>query len=161
MRQLKEAFTLLDSDGNGTVSAQDLVEMMVSLGLPAGAESEAEAAEMLMLMPQPLTFSSFLTGMSGLLGKLSSAADLKEAFAAFEDDGTTLGTTVPVGMTGSKDTGRIHVDELKEMLMESGMSETEIDQCFKSFIKPGGLSGNWFYYKDFISLVKGEDEDEK
>ncbi|KAF5092082.1 hypothetical protein D0Z03_003063 [Geotrichum reessii] len=137
--------------------------MMVSLGLPAGAESEAEAAEMLALMPQPLTFSSFLTGMSGLLGKLSSAADLKEAFAAFEDDRTTLGTAaaVPVGMTGSKDTGRIHVDELKEMLIESGMSETEIDQCFKSFIKPGGLSGNWFYYKDFISLVKGENEDDK
>ena len=75
VRQLKEAFTLLDSDGNGTVSSQDLAEMMVSLGLPADVASEAEVTRMLALMPQPLTFSSFLTGMSGLLGRLSSVAE--------------------------------------------------------------------------------------
>jgi Ca2+-binding EF-hand superfamily protein len=155
VRQLKEAFTLLDSDGNGTVSSQDLAEMMVSLGFPADAASEAEATRMLALMPQPLTFSSFLTGMSGLLSKLSSVADLNQAFTAFEDDApATAGITA-----GRKHEGRIHVDELRELLVESGMNEADVNQCFKSFTKPGGLSGDWFYYKDFISLVKGDEED--
>lgn len=160
MRQLKEAFTLLDKDGNGTVSEEDLTEMLVSLGKDPSA---GEVASMLELMPQPLTFSSFLTGMSALLCNVSSSGDLLTAFAAFEDDRTApsagaagAATAAATGAPASNPhEDRIHVDELKEMLLETGMSSQDIDTCFAPFLKAGGLQGDWFYYRDFVSMMRG------
>lgn len=140
VRQLKEAFTLLDKDGNGTVSEDDLTEMLVSLGKDPSAK---EVHDMLELMPQPLTFSSFLTGMSSLLCNVSSSGDLLSAFAAFESDNQ------------QQQGERIHVDELKEMLVETGMSAQEVDTCFAPFLKAGGMQGDWFYYRDFVSMMRG------
>lgn len=171
IRQLKEAFTLLDQSGTGTVTAPALAEMLVSLGQDP-AQADAEATAMLELMPQPLTFSSFLTGMGMLLGGVAGETDLLEAFAAFET--SSPGSAMPSSPTknsttnGSKSTkggssssssniedARIHVDELREMLLETGMSASEVDTCFKPFLKAGGLAGDWFYYGEFVSMMKG------
>lgn len=150
MRQLKEAFTLLDKDGNGTISEDDLTEMLVSLGKDP---SDEEVQSMLKEMPQPLTFSSFLTGMSSLLCNVSSSGDLLGAFAAFEEDHRTVATEG--GAPVAHDERRIHVDELREMLIETGMSGKDVDTCFAPFLKTGGLAGDWFYYRDFVNMMRG------
>lgn len=165
VRQLKEAFTLLDKDGNGTISEDDLTEMLVSLGRDPSSSQEVQ--NMLDLMPQPLTFSSFLTGMSALLGNVSSSSDLLDAFAAFEEHpvggghsaAASAGVDSSATTTGGEEhhhhNYRIHVDELREMLLETGMSPQDVDKCFSAFLKPGGLAGDWFYYRDFVSMMKG------
>lgn len=129
------------------MSEDDLTEMLVSLGKDP---SDEEVRRMLERMPQPLTFSSFLTGMSGLLCNVSSSGDLLSAFAAFEEDHTAASEGAP-----ASDERRIHVDELREMLLETGMSAQDIDTCFAPFLKTGGLAGDWFYYRDFVSMMRG------
>lgn len=109
---------------------------------------------MLRSMPQPLTFSSFLTGMSSLLCNVSSRGDLISAFATFEGQQSGLIKEPPAQVSSSEEL-RIHVDELKEMLLESGMDARDLDKCFAPFLKAGGLGGDWFYYGDFVNMMRG------
>lgn len=102
---------------------------------------------MISQMPDPLTFSSFLTVMSSIIGRVSPRNDLMDAFLAFED------TSLSHDDLLSKKENRITTDELKEMLLTSGMTENDIDTCFRPFLKSNGLSDKWFYYKDFVSMI--------
>lgn len=114
---------------------------------------------MLELMPQPLTFSSFLTGMGALLGGVAGEADLLGAFAAFESSASASASSMPANNKNNKNNNiedaRIHIDELRDMLLETGMTSAEVETCFKPFLKSGGLAGDWFYYGEFVSMMKG------
>lgn len=107
---------------------------------------------MLSQMPRPLTFSSFLTVMSETLGKVTPANDLMNSFSVFEDENDS-------GSVGSSKS-RIRVDELRDMLIEGGMASSDIDSCFRPFLKTGGLDGEWFKYKDFVQMLSASDLDE-
>lgn len=117
--------------------------MLTSLGR---APSKSYIDDMMADMPQPITFSVFLTRMSDMLGKTAPSEDLLNAFKSFEQEGDNR---------GKENASRIHVDELKEMLIESGMDERDINESLKPFLKQGGLAGDWFYYRDFVNMLKG------
>lgn len=108
---------------------------------------------MLAEMPKPLTFSSFLAAMSNIIGKVSPANDLMNAFSVFEED-------IPTSDLNGSGERRIKTEELREMLLESGMSLEDIDICFRPFLKSNGLAGDWFYYKDFINMLCSGDLDD-
>jgi Ca2+-binding EF-hand superfamily protein len=117
--------------------------MLVSLGQEP---SKDEIEEMLDKMPRPLTFSAFLTGMSGHLCDMSSRQELLAAFKAFEDD--------------EKKAKGIKADDLKSQLADFGMSNEEIDEAMGSFIKSHGFLGDRFNYKDFVDIMRGEGEED-
>lgn len=117
--------------------------MLISLGQEPSKE---EIESMLEKMPRPLTFSAFLTGMSGHLCDLSSRQELLSAFQAFEDD--------------DKKSKGIKADYLKDQLLEFGMEQEDIDTAMSSFIKSHGFLGDRFNYKDFVDIMRGEGEDE-
>lgn len=87
-----------------------------------------------------LNFAQYLGIMSGLATGVSSKKDLMDAFSIFEED-------------GHEQQGRIRTAELKDMLLEMGMPESEIEMCFERFRKSGGMNGDWFYYRDFVELL--------
>lgn len=138
IQELKEAFNLLDKDADGIVNDEDLEEMLVSLGRdPADGEVQA----MLQTLPQPLTFASFLTGMSSHLCDLSSKTDLLTAFSAFSTD----------------DSGLASVEDLVQELMGIGMKEDEARQALDDFTVKSGFSGKAdFNYKNFVNLLRAD-----
>lgn len=165
IRKLKEAYYLIDNDGDGCISFSDLKAMLVSLGMNkinyleissityknlGSSCSDEYIKNMLAEMPRPLTFSSFLTMMSETLGKVTPASDLINAFMIFEEENSSLGNT-------GSNPYRIKVEELKDLLYKSGMKEGDINTCLNSFYKSGGLEGNWFYYGDFVSIISSSD----
>ncbi|CAN6674728.1 hypothetical protein TRVA0_062S00540 [Trichomonascus vanleenenianus] len=141
IRELKEAYTLLDKDGDGTINRADLEEMVISLGQDP---TDQYIEELFGAMPSPLTFSAFLTGMSAHLCNMSSRGELLKAFEAFSDD------------SGSKSNPSISADELEESLMEYGMSEADARMAMEAFVKKGFM-GSRFHYRDFVDMMRAED----
>ncbi|KAF8539616.1 hypothetical protein BDD12DRAFT_837299 [Trichophaea hybrida] len=150
--QLKESFTLLDKDGNGVISSDDLGAMLSSLGLDS---SPATISQHLASAPSPFNLASYLTHLSQHLSLLSPVGDLLAAFEAFDEN----------------DDGIVDVEELRSALTEMGdrMSHEEVDRALKGFtrrrgLKRGGGGGEEFRYREFVDLLAGkaaDDEDDR
>lgn len=136
-QEFREAFTLLDKDGDGTIGREDLTAMLISLGSredDAGLGGKVD--EMLGDMPSPLNFAAFLTALSSHLCDITPREELLAAFAAFDED----------------DSGRVEVDELREALTSMGrrMSEDEAAQALHSF-----SNRRHFKYREFVDALAG------
>lgn len=140
IRELKEAFTLLDKDGDGTLNESDLEEMLVSLGQEPDSQY---ISDMLQQMPSPLTFSAFLTGMTGHLNSLSSRQELAQAFGGFGDD-------------SGEDLADIDAEELERSLIEYGMDQADVKRALASYTFEDGFRGRRFRSKDFVDLLRPE-----
>lgn len=82
--------------------------------------------EMISEMPEPVTFSSYLTVMTDLLSKVSPKSELMAAFMAFEESPSKENLL-------SQKEKKISTDELEDLLLANGMSKADIDACFKPF----------------------------
>lgn len=129
IREIKDSFNLLDKDGDGTINKEDLEEMLISLGQEP---SDEYLQQMLSSVGSPLTFSSYLTVMSGKLNELSSREELLEAFSAFDEENK----------------GYFDHGELEALLEERGMDKRDIQEAFKGFT---GYSG--YKYKEFVNVL--------
>jgi myosin regulatory light chain 12 len=147
--QLKESFTLLDKDGDGVISPEDLGAMLASLGLDS---SPAAVQQHLASAPSPFNLASYLTHLSQHLGLLSPVADLLAAFEAFDEN----------------DDGTVDVEELKAALTGMGerMTQEDVDRALKGFtrrrgLKRGGGGGEVFRYTEFVDLLAGKSADDE
>ncbi|KAK7203121.1 hypothetical protein BZA70DRAFT_81957 [Myxozyma melibiosi] len=127
INQIKESFTMLDSDRDSVISRGDLEQMLTSLGqMPSSKTLDSMMAS----MPSPLQFPTYLTAMSSILSQFSTREELVTAFSAFDND----------------DSGAADVDELREALLENGaVKAEEIDRCFKPFVKYSMGKGRLMY----------------
>ena len=86
--EFKEAFSLFDKDGDGTITTKELGTVMRSLGQnPTEAElqdlvSQAEADQ-----GATITLTQFLGIMARRLEDSQADEDLREAFKVFDKDG--------------------------------------------------------------------------
>ncbi|ANB13549.1 myosin II regulatory light chain Rlc1 [Sugiyamaella lignohabitans] len=117
--------------------------MLISLGQEPTTE---ELENMMGKMASPLTFSAYLTGMSHNLSQLSSKKELLAAFEAFQDE-----------EAAENNSGVIGLDELRDSLAEYGMDHQDIEQSLAAFTRSSGFSGEHFMYRDFVNLLRGED----
>ncbi|KAI9844379.1 MAG: hypothetical protein M1838_002203 [Thelocarpon superellum] len=159
VRELREAFQLLDRNSDGVVERDDVVYMLNNLG------QDATPANVAAFFPagsaSTLSLPQYLTHLSALLAPLSPPEELLSAFAAFDED----------------DGGKIDRAELQEALLHTApdlpdggrpLSEREIDKALSSFTarkmfgRQGGGRGDTFNYHDFLAAVsgKGATEDE-
>ncbi|KAI9804871.1 MAG: hypothetical protein M1825_001240 [Sarcosagium campestre] len=152
VRELREAFQLLDGDGDGQVTRNDVAETLTNLG--QDATSSAIATFFPPGAPQTLSLPNFLTQISTLLAHISPAEELIAAFEAFDED----------------DNGQIDVGELRDAILRTApehgqagrtLSETEVDRVLqgftgrKAFGKKSGPRGDVFRYNDFVGAVSG------
>lgn len=136
VRELKEAFTLIDKDGDDVISDMDLHEVLVSLGQTPDPQ---EIRAMLQEMPSPVTLSAFLTNMATHLSVVSGKEDMLRAFQAFETN------------------GQVDCTELRSALIDQGMSGSDVDMVLSRFTKQSGFaSEDAFMYKEFISQLRGD-----
>mmetsp|Transcript_36188 Transcript_36188/g.55569 ORF Transcript_36188/g.55569 Transcript_36188/m.55569 type:complete len:151 (+) Transcript_36188:121-573(+) len=111
---LKEAFGMFDIDGDGTITMQELREVMLSLGL---RPTDAELIEMINSVDDngdnEIDFEEFLILMKSRVGEKDPEKELKDAFKVFDVNGD----------------GSISRQELKQLMTNLGqtLSDGELD----------------------------------
>ncbi|OJD13293.1 hypothetical protein AJ78_06235 [Emergomyces pasteurianus Ep9510] len=159
LREMREAFQVLDRDNDGQVNREDVADILLNLGqdssLAAISQYFPPGA------PQTLTLPMYLNSIAKLLAPLSSAQELLNAFAAFDED----------------DSGQIDMDELRDALLhtnpeadESPLTEREVDEVVNGFTgrrafgakgtKSAGFGGRAkrpevFRYQEFVGSLTG------
>ena len=120
LHNLRESFSVLDSNSTGSINATSVVETMQSLGLQESNMSQFFPAS----HPQQLTLPQYLNQLANLLVGLSPPQELLNAFSAFDDD----------------DSGQIDVAELKSALLntapdpgERPLTDKDIDRATEGF----------------------------
>ncbi|KIW51312.1 hypothetical protein PV05_10046 [Exophiala xenobiotica] len=120
LHNMRESFSVLDSNSNGTIDAASVAETLQSLGL-----HESNLAQFFpSAQPQNLSLPQYLSQLANILVGLSPQQELLNAFSAFDDD----------------DSGQIDIAELRSALLntapdpgERPLSEKDIDRAMEGF----------------------------
>ncbi|EPS43825.1 hypothetical protein H072_2099 [Dactylellina haptotyla CBS 200.50] len=141
IQELRESFQVLDKDGDGVISRDDLSAMLNSLGQEPNS---ALLSTYLSNVPSPFTLAAYLTTLTTHLSALSPRDDILAAFAAFDDN----------------DDGVVNLDLLKEALADMGMREDEVEKACRGWTNKKGLGmgGDKFRYREFVDTVCGKAE---
>eukprot|EP01070_Trichotokara_eunicae_P008135 Trichotokara_eunicae@DN5648_c0_g1_i3.p1 len=88
VREYRHAFTLFDSDGNGTIDAADLAKLLRSMG---EAPSDDEITELVHFIDADgsgeIDFEEFMTIMSTRIKDNDVEEEMRAAFSVFDSDG--------------------------------------------------------------------------
>lgn len=106
LKQLQEAFNLIDQDRDGVISKDDLQTILVSLGQKP---TERQLRDMLNEVPGNVDFARFVSMFASKMGAADPEDLIRNAFTCFDDDCD----------------GVINLEEFKEMLMTMGLRLTE------------------------------------
>lgn len=120
LHNMRESFSVLDSNSNGTIDAASVAETLQSLGL-----HESNLAQFFPSgQPQQLSLPQYLSHLANILVGLSPQQELLNAFSAFDDD----------------DSGQIDIAELRAALLstvpdsgERSLTEKDIDRAMEGF----------------------------
>ncbi|KAG8781261.1 hypothetical protein FRB91_011922 [Serendipita sp. 411] len=149
VQQFREAFSLIDQDGDGTVSEEDLKKIFASLGLTANKDVLHE-----LISSRPggqldnsgdgVNFMEFLTMMGEHLFEFDGEAELIEAFESFDEN----------------DTGFVKCEDMRRWLAEVGerMDQAEIDRFLKGPFTD--RQGN-FNYREWVKVLRVNADEEK
>ena len=86
--EFKEAFSLFDKDGDGTITTKELGTLMRSLGQnPTEAELQDLVSQVEADQGATITLTQFLGIMARRLEDSQADEDLREAFKVFDKDG--------------------------------------------------------------------------
>jgi len=134
IQEFKEAFSLIDQNHDGFIDKDDLQDMFASLG----KNVENEYLESMMNeAPGQINFTMFLTLFGERLQGTDPEDVIKNAFACFDEDNT----------------GKIHEDRLRELLVTMGdrLTEENVDKMFSEApIDNNGM----FDYNAFTRILK-------
>lgn len=163
LHNLRESFSVLDSNSSGQITPASVSETLSSLGI-----QESNLAQFFPSgQPQQLSLPQYLNQLASLLAALSPQQELLNAFSAFDDD----------------DTGQIDVAELKNGLLttlpdsgEQRLTERDFDRALEGYTgrrilgrNTGGIpgvrgintpaqkrnGGDVFRYQEFVANLTG------
>ncbi|XP_070578313.1 calmodulin-like isoform X2 [Ptychodera flava] len=135
--ELKEAFSLFDIDGDGTINNKELVIVLRSLGQnPTEKEVEDMIQEVDIDGSGTIEFPEFLMMMATKFNAVDGEDELRDAFRVFDTD----------------DTGYITVDELRHLMTTMGekLSADEMDEMVKDANADEDGKVN---YQEFVKLI--------
>ncbi|KAL4797483.1 hypothetical protein BDV19DRAFT_358932 [Aspergillus venezuelensis] len=154
LREIREAFQVLDRDNDGLVDKEDVADVLVNVGQDPSTLSQFFPPG----SPSTINFPTFLNTLSQLLSPLSSRQELLNALVAFDED----------------DSGQVDVDELRDALLhtapdsgERPLSEREVNEVLNGFTgrrafggkvgkgPAGGKRGEVLRYPEFVDTVMG------
>ena len=133
IQEFKEAFSLIDQDGDGFIESGDLKDMLASLGQNPPDEY---IDQMIREAPGSINFTMFLTILGERLTGFDQERDLLSAFECFDETGS----------------GMLDGDALREFLTTMGdrFTDEDVDILYKSSAYKNGL----FNYREFVSGMK-------
>ncbi|KAE8350204.1 hypothetical protein BDV28DRAFT_139537 [Aspergillus coremiiformis] len=154
LREIREAFQVLDRDNDGSVNKDDVADVLVNIGQDPSTSSEFFPPG----SSPTINFPTFLNILSNLLAPLSSRQELVNALAAFDED----------------DSGQVNVGELHDALLHTApedgappLSDREIHDVLDGFTgrrvfggkgskaPTGGKREEVFRYQEFVDEVLG------
>ncbi|CAG5114710.1 unnamed protein product, partial [Candidula unifasciata] len=135
--ELKEAFSLFDKDGDGTITTVELGSVMRSMGQnPTETELQDMINEVDADGSGAIDFPEFLTMMSRKLNALDQEQEIRQAFEVFDKDKN----------------GFISRSELKQVMATLGekLSEEDVTLMLKRVDTDGDGQVN---YKEFVQMM--------
>ncbi|ORY22500.1 hypothetical protein BCR39DRAFT_551441 [Naematelia encephala] len=135
--EFKEAFSLFDKDGDGTITTKELGTVMRSLGQnPTEAELQDMIAEVDADGNASIDFAEFITLMARKMADTDTEEEIKEAFKVFDKDGN----------------GYISSAELKHVMTNLGekLSDAEISEMIREADKDGD---GMIDYNEFVTMM--------
>merc|ERR1712072_1510682 len=126
--EFKEAFSLFDKDGDGTITTKDLGAVMRSLGQnPTAAELQDMINEVDADGNGSLDFPEFLSLMARKMKDTDTEEELLEAFAVFDRDGNGFISPAELRHIMSNLGEKLSDAELDEMIREA---DVDGEDCF-------------------------------
>ena len=135
--EFKEAFSLFDKDGDGTITTKELGTVMRSLGQNP---TEAELLDMIQEVDADgngtIDFPEFLTMMARKMKDTDSEEEIVEAFKVFDKDGN----------------GFISAAELRHVMTNLGekLTDEEVDEMIREADVDGDGQIN---YEEFVKMM--------
>lgn len=135
--EFKEAFSLFDRDGDGSISSRELGTVMRSLGQnPTEAELQSMVAELDTNGSGTVDFPEFLALMARRTRDTDGEEEIREAFRVFDKDGN----------------GYISAAELRHVMTNLGekLSDEEVDEMIK---EADGNGDGQVNYEEFVRMM--------
>uniref|UniRef100_A0A8C1Y3G1 Calmodulin n=1 Tax=Cyprinus carpio TaxID=7962 RepID=A0A8C1Y3G1_CYPCA len=135
--EFKEAFSLFDKDGDGTITTKELGTVMRSLGQnPTEAELQDMINEVDADGNGTIDFPEFLTMMARKMKDTDSEEEIREAFRVFDKDGN----------------GYISAAELRHVMTNLGekLTDEEVDEMIREADIDGDGQVN---YEEFVQIL--------
>ncbi|KAL0210419.1 hypothetical protein RCL1_004855 [Eukaryota sp. TZLM3-RCL] len=135
--EIREAFSLFDADGNGTIDASELRIAMKALGLESSRTDVSRLiAEVGTHSDSVITFDEFRQMMARKLANRDPTEEMTKAFELFDHDGN----------------GYIDLEDIKKVTLELG--ETISDEELKEILDEADLDGDGrLTLKDWIKVM--------
>lgn len=140
IQEFKEAFSLFDKDGDGTISTKELGTVMRALGQNP---TETELNDMINEVDQDqsgtIEFNEFLSLMEKKIGDNDTEEEIKEAFRVFDKDGT----------------GTISVAELRHVMTTLGekLKDEEVEEMLR---EADTHNDGIIRYEEFVKIMMSE-----
>uniref|UniRef100_A0A670K5J4 Calglandulin n=1 Tax=Podarcis muralis TaxID=64176 RepID=A0A670K5J4_PODMU len=137
IQEFKEAFSLFDKDGDGTITTKELGTVMRSLGQnPTEAELQDMINEVDADGNGTIDFPEFLTMMARKMKDTDSEEEIREAFRVFDKDGN----------------GYISAAELRHVMTNLGekLTDEEVDEMIREADIDGDGQVN---YEEFVQMM--------
>lgn len=126
IEEIKEAFSLFDTDGSGSIDPKELKAAMHSLGFEKKSPTVYEMIAELEERGREIYFEEFLDAISNKLGNRETREGIDRIFDLFDDDHTE-GINLNNIRRVAKELGEtMSADELKEMLQRASTNGEEI-----------------------------------
>lgn len=123
IEEFREAFSLFDKDGDGTMTTKELGTVMRSFGLdPSQKELIEMVAEVDVDGNGEIDFEEFLMMMAKKMNDVDHEAEIKEAFEIFDREGSGFVTHADLKHAMYQLGEKLTDEEVSEMLKEA---ETE------------------------------------
>jgi len=135
--EFKEAFSLFDKDGDGTITTKELGTVMRSLGQnPTEAELQDMINEVDADGNGTIDFPEFLTMMARKMKDTDTEEEIREAFRVFDKDGN----------------GFISAAELRHVMTNLGekLTDEEVDEMIREADIDGDGQVN---YEEFVTMM--------
>uniref|UniRef100_A0A8V0Z225 Calmodulin 1 (phosphorylase kinase, delta) n=1 Tax=Gallus gallus TaxID=9031 RepID=A0A8V0Z225_CHICK len=133
--EFKEAFSLFDKDGDGTITTKELGTVMRSLGQnPTEAELQDMINEVDADGNGTIDFPEFLTMMARKMKDTDSEEEIREAFRVFDKDGNGYISAAELRHVMTNLGEKLTDEEVDEMIREAdidgdGQVNYEDDDC--------------------------------
>ena len=135
--ELKEAFSLFDKDGDGTITTKELGTVMRSLEQsPTETELQDMINEVDVDHNGTIDFPEFLTMMASQMNSDACEEEIQEAFRVFDKDGNDY----------------ISATELRQVMINLGeqLTDEEVDEMIKEADMDGDGQVN---YEEFVTVM--------
>uniref|UniRef100_A0A7S3GD99 EF-hand domain-containing protein n=1 Tax=Palpitomonas bilix TaxID=652834 RepID=A0A7S3GD99_9EUKA len=125
-QELREAFDLFDTDGSGTIDANELKVALRALGFePKKDDIKKMISDIDKDESGIIDFNDFLEIMTAKMGEKDSREDIMKAFHLFEDEEGVI-TLESLKKVASELGENMTDDELREMIQEAAKDEEDV-----------------------------------